>query len=171
MKEQSIAERAKNLEPEEKITRRNINRVMENQREINYAWKLECEKNVQLKKEKNALNQALMDKEQIIHNQEQYIQNQQEKLSEVEKELSLEKDRTNKILNIKKSNEQLRKQYIDDASQKIRLFDRMIKLIQQFLPQLKKVCPKFIQELMDYKILDNEEWSQGREDYQNHERK
>ena len=43
-KEQKLAERAKHLEPIEKITRHNINQALEIQRSINYALELEREK-------------------------------------------------------------------------------------------------------------------------------
>lgn len=169
-KEQELLERAKDLEPEEHITILNVKKTIEQQKAVNYALKYEREKNVLLQKEKDELNHLLNEKDDEILAQNQEIQNQQEKLSEIEKELSEEKEITNDILYIKTSNEQIRKQYIDDAKRKIRLFDRMMKLIQQFLPQLKRVCPKFIQELIDYKILGNEELTKERENFRNNDR-
>lgn len=162
-KEQEIAERAKNLEPIEKITRHNINRVLENEREINYAWKLERENNAQLQKEKESLNQSIKQKDELILAQSHENQNQQEKISEIEKELSLEKDKTNDILNIQVSDERLRQVYINEAKQKIKLFDRVVRIIKDFLPELIKVSPKFIRELLDFKILHEEDMPGERE--------
>lgn len=98
MKEQALSERAKDLEPEEHISIFNIKNVVEKQKAINYALKMEKDKNVLLLKEKESLNQSIKDKDELILTQNHQIQNQQEKLSEVEKELLLEKDRTN-VLN------------------------------------------------------------------------
>lgn len=157
MKEQSLVERAKVLEPEEHISIFNIKNVVEQQKAINLALKMEKDKNVLLQKEKESLNRTIKDKDELIlvHNHE--IQNQQEKLSDIEKELSTEKDRINDILSIKVSDERLSQVYLDEAKQKIKLFDLLMKIIKDFLPELIKASPKFIRELFDYKILHKED--------------
>ena len=163
MKEQSLIERAKDLEPEEHISIFNIKNVVEQQKAINYALKMEKDKNALLLKEKESLNQTIKDMDELILAKNQTIQNQQDKVSEIENELSLEKDKTNDILNIRVSDEHLRQVYLDEAKQKIRLFDRMIRIVQEFLPILKNKCPEFIRELLDYKILRKEDLLQERE--------
>lgn len=163
MKEQNLAERAKDLDPEEHINLFNVKDVIKQQKAINYALKMEKDKNALLLKEKESLKQTIKDKDALILARNQEIQNQQEKLSEVEKELLLEKDRTNDILNIKVSDERLRQVYLDEAKQKIKLFERMIRIVQVFLPVLKNKCPEFIRELLDYKILQKEDVSVERE--------
>ena len=163
MKEQSLVERAKDLEPEEHISIFNIKNVVEQQKAINLALKMEKDKNYFLLKEKESLNQTIKDKDELILAQNQEIQNQQEKLSEIEKELSFEKDETNDILNIKVSDERLRQVYLNDAKQKIRLYDLVVRIIKDFLPELIKVSPKFIRELLDNKILRKEDLPEERE--------
>ena len=163
MKEQSLAEQAKNLEPEERISIFNTKKVMEKQKAINYALKMEKDKNTLLLKEKESLNQTLKDKNEVILAQNLEIQNQQKKLSEIKKELFLEKDKTNDILNIKVSDERLRQVYLDEAKQKIKLYDLVVKIIKDFLPELIKVSPKFIRELLDNKILHKEDLPGERE--------
>lgn len=157
LKEQSLAERAKDIEPEEHISIFNIKNVVEQQKAINYALKMEKDKNALLLKEKESLNQTIKDKEELILAQTHEIQNQQEKFSEIEKELSLEKDRANDILNIKVSDERLRQVYLDEAKQKIKLYDLIVRIIKDFLPELIKASPKLIRELLDNKILHKED--------------
>lgn len=157
MKEQSLVERAKDLEPEEHISIFNIKNVVEQQKAINYALKMEKDKNALLQKEKEGLNQTIKDKDELILAKNRKIQNQQEKLSEIEKELSMEMDKTNDILNINVSNERLRQVYLDEAKQKIKLFDLVVRIIKDFLPELIKASPKFIRELLDYKLLNKED--------------
>lgn len=163
LKEQSLAERAKNLEPEEHISIFNIKNVVEQQKAINFALKMEKDKNALLLKEKESLNQTIKEKDEVIHAQNQEIQIKQEKLSEIEKELSLEKDKTNDILNIKVSDEHLRQVYLDEAKKKIKLYDLVVRIIKDFLPELIKVSPKFIRELLDSKILHKEDLPGKRE--------
>ncbi|WMJ87393.1 plasmid recombination protein [Anaerocolumna sp. MB42-C2] len=157
IKEQSLAEQAKDLEPEEHISIFNTKKVMEKQKAINYALKMEKDKNALLLKEKESLNQTIKKKNEVILAQNLEIQNQQEKLSEVENKLSKEKDMTNDILNIKVSDELLRQVYLNEAKQKIKLYDILVRIIKDFLPELIKVSPKFIRELLDYKILHKED--------------
>ncbi len=157
LKEQSLVERAKDLEPEEHINLFNVKDVIKQQKAINYALKMEKDKKALLLKEKDDLNQTIKSKDELILAQSHEIQNQQEKLSEIEKELSLEKDKTNDILNIKVSDEHLRQIYLNEAKKKIRLYDLVVKSIKDFLPELIKVSPKFIRELLDYKILHKED--------------
>lgn len=59
IKEQSLAEQAKDLEPEEHISIFNTKKVMEKQKAINYALKMEKDKNALLLKEKESLNQTI----------------------------------------------------------------------------------------------------------------
>lgn len=157
MKEQSLVERAKDLEPEEHISIFNIKNVVEQQKAINLALKMEKDKNALLQKEKESLNQMIKDKDELILAQTHEIHIRQEKLSDIEKELFTEKDKTNDILNIKISDERLRQVYLDEVKQKIKLFDLLIRLIKDFLPELIKASPKFIRELLDYKILHKED--------------
>ena len=98
------------------------------------------------------------------------IQNQQEKLSEIKKALSMEKDKTNDILNINVSDERLRQVYLEEAKQKIKLYDRIIRIIKDFLPELIKASPKFIRELLDYKILHKEDLSRERKNSRHNDR-
>lgn len=157
LKEQSLVERAKDLEPEEHISIFNIKNVVEQQRAINFALRMEKDKNALLQKEKESLNQTIKDKNELILAQNHEILIRQEKLSKIEKELSLEKDKTNDILNIKVSDERLRKVYLDEAKQKIRLYDLVVRSIKDFLSELIKASPKFIRELLDNKILHKED--------------
>jgi hypothetical protein len=46
----------------------------------------------------------------------------------------LEKHKTNDILNIKVSNERLRQVYLDEARQKIKLYDLLVQIIKEDLP-------------------------------------
>lgn len=163
LKEQSLVERAKVLEPEEHISIFNIKDVVEQQKTINLALKMEKDKNALLLKEKESLNQTIKDKDELILVKNQEIQNQQEKVSEIKKELSLEKDKTNDILNIKIQDERLRQVYLNEAKQKIRLYDLAVRIIKDFLPELIKVSPKFIRELLDNKILHKEDLPGERE--------
>lgn len=163
MKEQSLAEQAKDFEPEEHISIFNTKKVMEKQRAINYALKMEKDKNALLLKEKESLNQTIKDKDEVILAQNLEIQNQQEKLSEVENKLSLEKNITNDILNIKVSDERLRQVYLDESKQKIKLYDIIVSIIRDFLPELIKTSPKLILKLIDYKILHKEDMPGERE--------
>ncbi len=163
LKEQSLAEQAKDLEPEEHISIFNIKNVVEQQKAINFALKMEKDKNALLLKEKESLNQTIKEKDEVIHAQNQEIQIKQEKLSEIEKELSLEKDKTNDILNIKVLDEHLRHVYLDEAKKKIKLYDLVVRIIKDFLPELIKVSPKFIRELLDSKILHKEDLPGKRE--------
>lgn len=157
LKEQSLIEQAKDLEPEEHISIFNIKNVVEQQKTINLALKMEKDKNALLLKEKESLNQTIKDKDELILAQNHEIQIKDEKLFEIEKELSLEKDKTNDILNIKVSDERLRQVYFDEAKQKIKLYDVLVRIIKEFLPELIKASPKFIRELLDYKILHKED--------------
>lgn len=168
LKEQSLVERAKDLEPEEHISIFNINNVVEQQRAINFALRMEKDKNALLQKEKESLNQTIKDKNELILAQNHEILIRQEKLSKIEKELSLEKDKTNDILNIKVSDERLRKVYLDEAKQKIRLYDLVVRSIKDFLPELIKASPKFIRALLDNKILHKEDISR---EYENNRHK
>lgn len=163
LKEQSLVERAKDLEPEEHINLFNVKDVIKQQKAINYALKIERDKNALLLKEKDNLNQTIKDKDELNIAKNHEIQNQQEKISEIKKELSLEKDKTNDILNIKVSDERLRQVYLDEAKKKIKLYDILVRSIRDFLPELIKVSPKFIRELLDNKILHKEDLPRERE--------
>lgn len=144
------------MEPEEQINLFNVKDVIKQQKAVNYALKMEKDMNALILKEKESLNQTIKEKDEVNHVQSQEIQIKQEKLSEVEKKLSLEKDKTNDILNIKVSDERLRQVYLDEAKQKIKLYDLVVRIIKDFLPELIKVSPKFIRELLDNKILHKE---------------
>lgn len=156
-KELELAERARDIEPEEQINLFNAKNVIKQQKAINIALRMEKDKNALLLKENESLNQMIKDKDELILAQNYEIQNQQEKLSDIEKELSLEKDNTNDILNIKVSDERLRQVYLDEAKHKIILYDIIVRIIKDFLPELIKACPKFIRELFDNKILHKED--------------
>ena len=156
-KELELTERARDIEPEEQINLFNAKKAIKQLNAINLALRMEKDKNVLLQKEKECLNQTIKDKDELILVQNQEIQNQQEKLSEIEKELSFEKDKTNDILNIKVSDERLRQVYLDEAKQKIRLYDLVVRIIKNFLPELIKASPKFIRELLENKILHKED--------------
>lgn len=149
-------ERAKDLEPEEHINLFNVKDVIKQQKAINYALKMEKDKNALLLKEKDSLNQTIKEKDELILAQNHEIQNQQEKLSEIEKEISLEKDKTDDILNIKVSDERLRQVYLDEAKKKIKLYDILQRIIKDFLPELIKDSPKFVRELFNHDILHRE---------------
>lgn len=157
MKEQSLMEQAKDMEPEEHINLFNIKEVLKQQKSINYALKSEKDKNIQLLKEKESLNQKLKDKDEQILIQNNELQIKDAKLFELEKELSMEKDKTNDLLKIKVSDERLREVYLDEATKKIKLYDVLVRIIKDFLPELIKTSPKFVRELLDYKILKKED--------------
>ncbi|MFV0343139.1 MAG: hypothetical protein ACK5JH_09680 [Anaerocolumna sp.] len=76
LKELNLEERAKDLEPEEHISILNIQKVVEQQKSINYALKMEKDKNALLLKEKDSLNQTLIEKNELILTQYHEIQNQ-----------------------------------------------------------------------------------------------
>ena len=59
LKEQSLVERAKDLEPDEHINLFNVKDVIKQQKAINYALKMEKDKNALLLKEKDGLNQTI----------------------------------------------------------------------------------------------------------------
>ncbi len=158
-KEKELTERARELEPEENISFFNIKKVVEQQKAINNALKMERQNNTLLQKEKENLNQSIIEKDELILTQSQEIQNKQEKIFELKKTLIQEKDRTNDILNIKVSDERLRQVYVDEAKLKIRLYDLVVRIVKDFMPELIKSCPKFIHELLDYKILHKEDLS------------
>lgn len=157
VKEQNLADKAKELEPEEHISIFNLKKVLEQQKAINYTLKMEKDKNSLLQKEKEDLNQSIKEKDELILAQANEIQYQRKKLFEIEKELSIEKEKTNDILNIKVSDERLRQVYLDEAKQKIKLYDLIIRIIKDFLPELIKAAPKFIYKLLEYKILHKED--------------
>lgn len=163
LKEQSLVERAKDLEPEEHINFFNVKDVIKQQKAIYYALKMEKDKNALLLKEKDSLNQTIKDKDELILDKNHEIQNHQEKLSEIEKELSLEKDKTNDILNIKVSDERLLQVYIDEAKKKIRLYDILERILKGFLPELIKASPKIVRELLNHNILHKEDLSSEHE--------
>lgn len=156
-KELELAERARDIEPEKQINLFNAKNVIKQQKAINIALRMEKDKNALLLKEKESLNQSIKEKDELILAQTHEIQNQQEKRSDIEKELSFEKDKNNDILNIKVSDERLRQVYLDEAKQKIKLYDFLVRMIKNFLPELIKASPKFIRELMEYKILHKED--------------
>lgn len=168
--EHEIAERARHLEPKEHITIFNINDVLKEQNAINVAWKNEREEKALLEREKERLNQEIKERDETILTLNRTIQNQQEKLSETEKALLLEMDKTNEIFNIKFSDENLRQVHLEEAKKKIKLFDRVVTIIEKFLPELKKVCPKFIRELYYYEILQKEDLPQERDINRNKDR-
>lgn len=155
--EHEIAERATHLEPKEHITLFNINDVLKEQNAINTAWKNERKEKALLEKEKKRLNQEIKEKDELILNQSHEIQNQLKKLSELEKDLILEKDRTDDIFNIKVSDDRLRQNSLDEAKRKIKKFDVLIRIIKDFLPKLFNRCPEFIRELLDSRILHDED--------------
>ena len=169
-KEQELAERAKLIEPEDKINMLNIKVVVERQKGINFVLKQELEKNSELQRENSSKIHGFMKQEQIIIEQIGVIDIQQEKISELEGKLTEEIERTNELLNISISHESLRNEMIKQTKQKIHLFDIMVKLIKEFLPELIKACPKFVRELLDYKILNKEELPQERQNNRNNDR-
>ncbi|MBH1940024.1 plasmid recombination protein [Mobilitalea sibirica] len=158
-KEQELAERAKDLEPEEHINLFNIIDVKKQQKSVNYALKLEKEKNALLQKEKESLNQALIEKDEVILAKTQEIIVQREKLSELEKELLLEKEITNDILNIQISDESVRRVQLNEAKRKIKLYDLMVRTVTEFLSKLINKCPDFIKELMNRELLHKKDLS------------
>ena len=148
----------------------NIKVVVERQKGINFALKQELEKNSELQRENSSNIHGFMKQEQIIIEQIGVIDIQQEKTSELEGKLTEAIERTNELLNISISHESLRNEMIKQTKQKIHLFDIMIKLIKEFLPELIKSCPKFVRELLDYKILNKDELPQERQNNRNNDR-
>lgn len=158
-KEQENSERAKVLEPEEHITILNIKKVVGQQKVIHYALKQVKEKNALLQKEKEELISSLKEKDDVILNQTKEYQKQQQKLSETEKQLSEEVERSNDLLNIKISNEELRNEMINQTKKKIQLFDLLIRTITKYLPELTSKCPSFIRDLINHGILPDRDVS------------
>lgn len=156
-KEQELAERAKDLEPEEHITLFNIIDVKKQQKAINYALKLEKDKNALLQKDKESLNQTLIEKDEVILAKTKEITIQQEKLSELEKGLLLEKEITNDILNIQISDERVRRVHLNEAKRKIKLYDLMVRTVKEFLPKLIHKCPDFIRELIRRDLIHKDD--------------
>lgn len=156
-KEQELAERAKDLEPEEHINLFNIIDVKKQQKAINYALKLEKDKNALLQKDKESLNQALIEKDEVILAKTKEITIQQEKLSELEKGLLLEKEITNDILNIQVSDERVRQYQLNEAKRKIILCDLMVRTVKEFLPKLIHKCPDFIRELIRRDLIHKDD--------------
>lgn len=156
-KEMELAERARAIEPEEQINIFNAKEVIKNQKAINFAWKMEIDKNAILLQENENLYQTIKDKDELILAQSQDIQYQHEKLSEVEKQLSDEKERITEVLNIKVSHEGVREDAIKRAKTKIRLFDLLFKAVVNHLPELFHRCPKFIRDLVNIGILSDKD--------------
>ena len=169
-RKQELLEMARDLEPEEHVSVLNINKLVKQQKVINLALSMERDKCILLEKENKGLNQTLKEKDKEIISLRQEVRNQKEKRSVTEKELLIEKDRTNEILNIKVSDEGLRQVYLNEAKQKIRLYDLIVRIIKDFLPELIKASPKFIRELLDSKILHKEDLPKEREFNRNDER-
>ncbi len=162
-KEMKLSERAKDIEPEEHVSILNIKKVIEQHKAVNLALKMERDKNALLQKEKDELNHLINGKDDVILTLNHEIENKQEELSEIKKELLLEKDRTNDILNIKVSDKELRQVYLDEAKQKNKKYDLLVRIIKDFLPKLFNRCPEFIRELLDYKIIHDEDLPEDRD--------
>lgn len=169
-KEQELSERAKFLEPEEHITILNAKKVVGQQKVVHYALKQEKEKNALLQKEKEELISSLKEKDDIILNQTNEYKMQQQKLSEIENQLSVEVERSNDLLNLKISNEELRNEMINQAKKKIRLFDLLIRTITKYLPELTNKCPSFIRDLVNHGILSDREVSNLQKQNARHDR-
>lgn len=156
-KEQELAERAKDLEPEEHINLFTIKDAIQKHKAINFALKLEKDNNALLQKEKESLNQALIEKDEVILAKTQEITIQQEKLSELEKELLHEKEITNDILNIQISDERVRRVQLNEAKSKIKFYDLMVRTVKEFLPKLINKCPDFIRELIRRDLIHKDD--------------
>jgi hypothetical protein len=169
-KEQEISERAKVLEPEEHITILNVKKVAGQQKVIHYALKQEKDKNTLLQKEKEELILELKERDNVILNQTMEYQKQQQKLSEIEKQLSAEVERSNDLLNIKISNEELRNEMINQTKTKIRLFDLLIRMIMKYLPELTNKCPSLIRDLVNHGILSDKDLSNKQKQNTRHDR-
>lgn len=153
-KEQELSERAKDLEPDEHINLFNIVDAIKDKKAVNYALKLEKDKNALLQKEKESLTHALIEKDEVILAKSKEITIQQEKFSELEKEL---KEITNDILNIQISDERVRRVHLNEAIRKIKLFDLMVRTVKEFLPKLINKCPDFIRELINRDLIHKED--------------
>lgn len=152
-----LTERARAIEPEEQINIFNAKEVIKNQKAINLAWQMEIDKNAILQQENKNLYQTIKDKDELILSQSQDIQYQQQKLSETEKLLSDERERTDELLNIKVSHEGVRADAIKRAKTKIHLFDLLFKAVINHLPDLLHRCPKFIRNLVNIGILSDKD--------------
>lgn len=156
-KEQQLSERANVLEPEEHVTIFNIKAKVEDQKAIQCALKHEKDKNALLQKEKMELISSLKEKDNVILNQASKLKNQQQKLSDTEKQLSEEIERSNDLLNIKISNKELRNEMIKTSKKKLRVFDLLIQTITKYLPELIRKCPSFIHDLVKHGILSDKD--------------
>jgi hypothetical protein len=169
-KEMELAERARAIEPEEQINIFNAKEVIKNQKAINLAWQMEIDKNAILQHENKNLYQTIKDKDELILSQSQDIQYQQQKLSEAEKLLSDERERTDELLNIKVSHEGVRADAIKRAKTKIRLFDLLFKAVINHLPDLLHRCPKFIRDLVNIGIISDKDLPDAQSKEERHNR-
>ena len=81
--------------------------------------------------------------------------------------MAKEKAFTNKLLNISIEHDKLREIELTRAKQKIIKFERILKILKEFLPVLKRYCPSFIQELMHQDILEHDDLNNS---YKHHSR-
>lgn len=133
--------RAKEIEPRDGISLLNFKNVLHKQRGINFALKMEKDRVFLLQQEKKLRSQALTEKDNQIHEQALELQKTQQKLSETETRLSKEKSLTNDLLNIPIEHHELREIELIKAKQKIIKFERIKKILKEFLPLLKLFCP------------------------------
>ena len=132
--------------------------------------KQEKVKNALLQKEKEELISSLEEKDEIILNQTKKFQKLRQTLSETEKQLSLELERSNDFMNIKISNEELRNEMINQTKKKIRLFDLLIQTITKYIPELANKCPSFIRDLVNQGILSEKDVSNRQKQHTRNDR-
>ena len=169
-REQELTERAKNLEPDKSVNLFNLKKKMEMQNAIQYTLNQKKDKNTHLQKENEELITAIQEKDNIILNQNKELKIQQQKLSDTEKQLSDERERTNEVLNIKVSHEGVKDDAITRAKTKIRLFDLLFKALMSHLPELFHKCPKFIRDLVNIGILSDRDLPDSQSKEKRHNR-
>lgn len=157
IKEDELCSRAKEIEPRKNITLLNIKKVVYDQRGINITLENAQNEILLLQQENKVLMQTIEENDNLIQQQTLELKETKQKLNETENILDREKSLTNDLLNISIEHEKLRELELIKAKQKIIKFERIQRILKEFLPLLKRSCPSFFQELMHHDILGDDD--------------
>lgn len=153
-KEQELSLRAKEIEPTDDITWRNVKKVIKEQKGINIALRDAHNQASSLQNEIDELEKSISDKNNSIETQKCIIKTKVQENENLKKALVFEQEQTNNLLNIPIQDSKLRSLAINEVKQKAKKYERLQRILNNFLPVLKKVCPSFIRELTDYEIIE-----------------
>lgn len=157
-KEKELKKRAESIEPKTNISFLNIKSVIQEQIGINFALEKANEDILILKQENAALAKKVNEtksKCQTLHIA------LLEKENELEEEISL----TNEFLNIKTENKSLRHHYVKLMLSHLQKYKKLAKLVNDSISVLKSLCPEFYKEVLDEKLLEDEEITQDDDDF------